>query len=452
MPLGTLLVLITTLGGSASADGMHWTNGLSTDDLRFNALSANPRANTRMVEVPLSTATYNLNTGDSVLREQLLDPRARSFFGYLVSCALDASQSVQWNDAQGHSYSWQGGIGLCPEWGQGPASVSCQHWVSACLLARNNAEGKRVLLSGRGAHPTYPEALTPSSTVTTDAYRPYSKTLTASTQPCSSPRQGVHRDCGFQLEHIGSCQPGQPVHLGAGGVPPGRGCGTAPLGQTLAGTSVLRVCEGLHACDDAQALAQSEGTCGTSQPAVSFTCPEEGSFSVMSGARVSNEPAQVVVAAGNSSYPADETEVFSLREGAFFGTLFGPGALAVGVNVRIEAGVLQVNLPLALLTVLYPKMYSCHDSSWGLTSALMSSRLCTQLGLFCVAQPVGACNAWTLAPGYSGPRCVSDNVDGSGGYGACVTPGGTLVSQTITPFLPYGCETSSNLLGCLLSH
>lgn len=450
-----LVLAYLAWGGVAWADqwvgGTHpirWSNGLRTEDLRFNALSANPRANPRMVEVPLSTATYNLQSGDPILREQLEDPAARAFFGYVVSCALSANQQVQWQDGQGNAYQWQGRLGLCPGWAQGPASVQCQRWVSACVLARNNAEGRRVLISGRGQHPASTQAFSPQPQVSVDPYLPGVQVPTASALPCQVPEQGVHRNCGFRLEYVGQCQPGQQVQVGAGGVPVGAACGTGPLGQTLAGTAVLRVCSGLHACNAATALAQSEGTCGSFLPAVAFTCPASGAFSVLSAPFSSTQAVQVQVAVSGATYPASESQLFSVREGAFFGNLFGPGALAPGVDVHVAQGVLHRLIP-AVAGSVYPKMYACHDPGWTAVEAWSTSRLCTQPGVSCVAQPLGACNATVQVAGYVGLRCQLDNVGGSGGYGQCQGLGEEPFTEVVTPWLNQPCDVVGNPSACL---
>ena len=448
------LLLCGSMARAAGGDddySVRWTNGLSTEDLRFNALSANPQANPRMVLVPLSTAVYDLTTGDPVLREQLADPSARAFFGYLVSCALDDSQQVQWQDSQGQTYQWQGSLGLCPAWAHGPPSLQCQQWVSACLLARNNAEGKRVLLSARGNQNSRPASFTQQPRLRTDPYLPYSHALVASTQTCQVPEQGPFRGCGFHREYVGRCAPGQPVQLGAGGVPPSEPCGGAALGEILSGTAVLRVCSGLNGCDAATALAWSAGTCGTALPAVAFTCPASGTFSVLSAPYDSTQSASVRVEARNATYPASESWIFPVREGAFFGNLFGPGALAAGVDVHVASGVLHKVVTL-VTGAIYPKMYACHDPNWAAAQAYFSRRLCAQPGINCAAQSLGPCNATVLSIGYVGPRCQSDNASGVGDYGQCMRPDGLFQSEVVTPYLHQPCDAVSDPNACLSSH
>lgn len=452
--LAALALLGLAWAGPARAadDDIRWTNGLRTEDVRFNALSANPRANPLMVELPLDPKTYDLSEGDPVLRQQLEDPSARTFMEYLVSCALEPGQAMKWTDRSGQSYEWKGRIGLCPEWAYGPASEECQRWVSACVLARNNAYGYRVLFSGRGDKPSDPKPFLPAPSVRTDPFIRFTELPVASTQECGSPEKGFHRDCGFQLEQVGRCRTGDRVHLGAGGVPTDFACDSAPLGKTLEGLMMLRVCDGLAACDEAAALAQSDGTCGTYLPAVSFTCPASGTFSVLSAPYVSSEVGRVEVAAIDASYPAREEEVFFMREGAFYGNLFGKEALNKAVDVYVdEDGALHKDTGLQVQGPIYLGMYACHAPTWEHAEAYASERLCTLPGMNCVAQPVGNCEDEVKSGNYAGPRCQLTNATGLGDYGKCVDPVGEVHEEVVSPHLNQPCELVNDSYACAVS-
>lgn len=432
--------------------GIRWTNGLKTEDVRFNALSANQRANPRMVQVPLDSRTYALFEGEPVLRNQLEDPSARTFMEYVVSCALNPDQSVYWKDRSGQVYEWKGRIGLCPEWGYGPASPECQRWVSACVLTRNNALGYRVLLSGRGDKPSDPKPFQPAPTVRTDPFIPYTEVPVASTQVCNPQGKSIHRDCGFKLEHVGRCRAGTRVQAGAGGVPSDFTCGSPPLGRTLEGLMMLRVCDGLAACDEARALAQSDGTCGTYLPAVSFTCPSSETFSVLSAPYVSSEPGQVEVAVMGALYPAPEQRTFFIREGAFYGNLFGPGALNKEVDVFVDdAGVLHKEVGLKVQGAIYPGMYACNAPTWENADAYFNERLCTLPGMNCVARPLGSCEASVVYGTYSGPRCQLTNATGLGDYGLCMDTKGVFHEQVVSPHLNQPCELVTTPASCAVS-
>lgn len=434
------LPALALMGWAGDAHATRWGNSLATSDLRFNALSANPDANTKMVNSPLRDDVYNLYSGDEVLRDQLEDPSARSFMSYVVSCALDSGQSLSWTGRDGTSYTWQGELGLCAEWANGPASEQCQRWVSACVLARNNALGRRVLFSARGNLGYEPSSLTPGPEVETDPLERYTSTRVPSTLSCASPTAGVARSCGFQLAKVGKCEPGTRVHVGGGGTPWDYKC-WSPLGEMVSGDMVFRVCDGLSACDGSTALAQSEGTCGGILPAVSFTCQSSGTFSVLVAPYYSPNAGQVDIQAWSASYPAEEKKVFAVREGAFWGTLFGPGAVASGVHVYVDSsGIVHGKNPQPVVQgSIYPKMYSCKAPTWSDAAAYAATRLCTLPGQNCAAVPLGVCtDALTEYP--YGPRCQLTDASGHGDYGKCVGSDGLLGLEVVTPYLHQACD------------
>jgi hypothetical protein len=128
-------------------------NALANNALAYNALSANAAANEVMVEVPLATDSYNGDVEE--LRNQLSDPtgRTQEFFRYLVSCALEPGQVVEyWDGISGGAFdaTYEGEMGLCPDWNGDKPTDACRQVVSSCLLARQNAFGVSVQLSLRG--------------------------------------------------------------------------------------------------------------------------------------------------------------------------------------------------------------------------------------------------------------------------------------------------------------
>jgi hypothetical protein len=425
----TLALTGLTWAGPAHAEGdeggIRWTNGLRTEDLLFNALSANQEANPLMVELPLHSDVYDRQYGETVLREQLEDPSAREFMKYLVSCALDSSQTLTWTDQYGERYEWRGQFGLCPAWNWDKPTLECQQWVSACLLARNNPEGRRVVLSMRGNFQDNPALFTPAPQVMPDAYHRFSQSRVASTEECLQGESGVFRDCGFRPEAVGQCVPKQRVQLGAGGIPPDSSCEGPTLGGSDGAQMVLRVCDGLGACDSRDALAWSEGTCGNPQPAVSFDCPESGSFSVLSAPIDSTQGGRVHLEAWDATLPATEEQAFSFREGAFYGNLFGPGALESNVHVYVDSTGTVQGKGVSVLGAIYTNMYSCHSPTWKYSALYTSGRLCAKEGENCAARALGSC----------GELCLQDNASGVGDYGQCRNARGLRYSEVITPYL-----------------
>jgi len=95
------------------------------------------------------------------------------------------------------------------------------------------------------------------------------------TTPCSL--FGPQRDCGWTVSPElgkGGCTPGEQVTLGCGG------CTTSGVCE---GDPMLRVCAGAEPCFANQALAFNDDACSLC-PELSFTCPSDGNFTVMTGA------------------------------------------------------------------------------------------------------------------------------------------------------------------------
>ncbi|HZI04653.1 MAG TPA: hypothetical protein VEZ71_11550, partial [Archangium sp.] len=175
---------------------MRVANSLTTQALVLNAISTNPTANHLLATGGL-TPLFDPDTGNSYLRLQLRDTDAQSFMSYLVGCALPADHHVLWKDPLTLTvHSWEGKAGLCPQWKTGAPSQECKNRVSACLLARNNALGRRVELSIRGE-----DALQPALFQLENETRPveYDPDLgngrVPSYETCTPARTGMNRDC-----------------------------------------------------------------------------------------------------------------------------------------------------------------------------------------------------------------------------------------------------------------
>ena len=67
---------------------------------------------------------------------------------YLVRCALAAGDSLTKQDQYGASYTFPGGMGLCPAWKNGGVHGTnfrtCQNLVSACMMAHVNTAGVHI--------------------------------------------------------------------------------------------------------------------------------------------------------------------------------------------------------------------------------------------------------------------------------------------------------------------
>ncbi len=125
-------------------------NKLATNKLATNKLATNGLLTVELLEGPLRTAAI----ADTVPAEALADEFVQDVLEYMVGCALAPEQSVE-VDVAGEHRVYRGALGLAPAWGAeaGACDGACQGWVSACLIARTNAEGVSRPISLLGDHP-----------------------------------------------------------------------------------------------------------------------------------------------------------------------------------------------------------------------------------------------------------------------------------------------------------
>ncbi|HYO74430.1 MAG TPA: hypothetical protein VEU33_50980 [Archangium sp.] len=81
---------------------------------------------------------------------------AHMLMKYIVACAVPAGQSWTYTHG-GTEYTWQGWLGLAPDWAGGsPATLAEQQIISACLAAQGNKYG-----SGRAPRAPVPSPPAP---------------------------------------------------------------------------------------------------------------------------------------------------------------------------------------------------------------------------------------------------------------------------------------------------
>jgi len=140
-------------GGADDALAKHSADALAANALTANALTANAlTANALTANALTANAlTANALTANALTANGLRDPLGRQLMKYVVSCALPDGESVAVT-VDGTDYTFDGSLGLAPEWGQrhGRCDLACQRWVSACVLARVDAEGIERMISIRG--------------------------------------------------------------------------------------------------------------------------------------------------------------------------------------------------------------------------------------------------------------------------------------------------------------
>ncbi|WP_437957824.1 hypothetical protein WME76_42090 [Sorangium sp. So ce119] len=133
-------------------------NALNPNALNPNALNPNALAPSRLQESSLSETALG-----AITEPGEIGAISRQLLQYIVSCALNASQSFRfsWRDELGelHEERYPGHLGLAASWSDEPLSGPRRLWVSACVASRANRAGVSVMISSRGTHPAlrYPD-------------------------------------------------------------------------------------------------------------------------------------------------------------------------------------------------------------------------------------------------------------------------------------------------------
>lgn len=417
-------------------------NAVAYNQITTNAISANRVATDELIAMPLATGIVSSGAGltgsfaSPAVRLGLEDPNATTFMRYLVQCALAPDQQITWRSVAGIRFqeTFTGAYGLCPSWYAGLPDTDCRQRVSGCILARNNAFGYSVQFSLRGQSVTAPLPLSP--TVAPHDKVPATKPpqTVPSLEACPFPILG-NRDCGWVVDKVGICNPGETVVVGAGAQ------AQCQWGESLgtAGTpgEMLRVCPGHVACDWTNSL-HTLADCPPSVTRFKFTCPADeehkGQYSVMRAAFDSTQVPTGVVASTQTSlywalrpdvwatmpscfaswttdceielqklsrYAAPESRVFRWLEGSFYGDIFGSSNLHEAkpeVIVRIVPPPLKKGRPTVVIStrfhdggpdvddggagsskfvgVVFPSMYACASPNWAHDEAYMARRVC----------------------------------------------------------------------------
>lgn len=126
--------------GIILANGLVSANGLSTGN---GLTSANGLNSGNGLSLPNGLASPN---GLLSANGYMTTDGGRKVVSYLVRCALASNDSLTKQDQYGNSYTYQGALGLCPQWkNNGIANDGpCQEWLSACLMAHINTSGIHI--------------------------------------------------------------------------------------------------------------------------------------------------------------------------------------------------------------------------------------------------------------------------------------------------------------------
>ena len=381
-------------------------NKLRTEEIVLNSLTGTSTAIATLIANPLATATFDPDAG--ALPVELNDPNARAFMKYLVECALTPNDSISYTAYNDVTYYFRGLHGFCPAWASGAPDQACREIVTACILTRNNAEGKEVKLSVRGKTLSG-ASLALGSTVLAKSTSSTGSTI-ASFRSCLLTQNGAARNCGFTAAQslVGTCYPGLKVTLTCAG-----------------GSSAIaaRVCNTPSGCDHGSADNLAEGTaCGVGTPPLSFTCGADGAFAAMVGPVTSGQAASgSFSSAVGGTFPASENQVFTIEEGSFYGDLFAAGGHNSSISRTVDAaGVVTTSYPPGSYDA-FLDSWACHDAGWTDADAYMSDRLCASVNINGVAANMCAAASLGVCAGPIAPVCATgDTVPvGDGDNGGC---------------------------------
>lgn len=474
------------------------SNDMPMNSMTAGALNANGPLLQHLKNAPLSSALFTSATLDPLLK----GPEADELLKYVASCALDPCDSITVPAGaapSGFPTSFPGELGLCgqryrdsldlepidrstesstiatariwpiePLWKNAKPSQGCLERVSACMLARVNSAGKKVTISMRGKG-----LKTLNRVPTATMLRENRGTPILSFKGCDTPclwGDPVRRNCDWEPRHVGQCVAGEQVSLTL----------NAPA------QARIRVCRGIHGCDDTNVGVPGAGgtTLGWTPlvqlpalPAyggemiafaqgintVQFECPANGPivssaktgyYAVMLASPTPGGaplPANLDVSTGPvappHAYPATEENVFTFREGAFYGDVFAPITLAP--NTCPDTDIFAAD------------QYVCVSRMWSDGAAMASDRFCAVPGSDCFANPVTGCDLVLAAPksttlGTKPPPWATKNVAtdlstaklNSEVYDMCEGPGDRIWRHPYTTYLNHPCDLFPSLDAC----
>jgi hypothetical protein len=432
--------LLRRVGLSFIRQGIIIGNSMSTEQLNHNTLTTRSAANFALTHNALNDTSF---ASVPELHDSLESPASVAVMSYLVGCALSPEQKVSWSNGVTSRTFW-GQAGLCTDWATlmpgTTVSDSCQELVSACLLARNNHLGVHVPLSIRGDDSVGGEGLSAGEELGAWDYSVARGVDIASVNGCSSPSSGDARDCGWRSVGVFQCAPHAPIVVGVGAPATGRCSDTASTLGSRSGDVGLRLCNGISACD----LASRTGSpvlCGGgfSMPgAVMGTCDSSGFMNVMAAPYSSTDTTSTYVLDTRGLVAVGEKNFFDIREGAFYGNIFDPGALAYEVTWDPKKLAQVITPPLGPTSpkVVYGGMYACADERWADSEAyewgaLRDGRLCA-LGA-CASNYAGRCETEAF--------CTPDS--SNDGEERTCTGGGVTWKWGLTTFLHDACALTS---------
>ena len=135
-------VRLGEVGNALSTGNGLITNGLITNGLATNGLITNGLAINGLTDDALANSTFAdwFDSNTSSLSNSIMQ--------HVVRCAVPEGQHRSWTRLDSQTYTWDGTLGLAPNWASGqPITETEQQLVSACMAALVNKFGVHVSIS-----------------------------------------------------------------------------------------------------------------------------------------------------------------------------------------------------------------------------------------------------------------------------------------------------------------
>jgi hypothetical protein len=126
-------------------------NRIGANRIGANRIGANRLPASRLATTQLSTGqlAVNMQTAGKILETA----ESREVFSLIVSCAMPPGLTLSATVGE-DTFLFPGEMGLALGWLLGPLDLAGQGWVSACMLARINANDIAFPISMRGPNPS----------------------------------------------------------------------------------------------------------------------------------------------------------------------------------------------------------------------------------------------------------------------------------------------------------
>jgi hypothetical protein len=149
--LVTLLLVLWGLNAACLARDIFTSQSAATESpTTGSAATESPTTGSATTESPTTGSATTGSAAESlpITFQLALTDEGRELLGYVARCALAPGQTLGFS-VDGTAYSYEGSLGLVPEWTERVMTPVEERWLTACLLAHVNGLGEHVLISVR---------------------------------------------------------------------------------------------------------------------------------------------------------------------------------------------------------------------------------------------------------------------------------------------------------------